>query len=239
MNRFRPYLVKMSNMVENTYDNVLTVPFRRYKNTFAIPLSNFWFRPFYLQEFYMVLGLWEPYVRRELKNLLHPDSVFIDIGAYIGSHTVFAAKIAGRVIAFEPDGRTYKILERNCRSLKNVNLHHEAVGSKMADIYLKHHPIPSYNETTDIEGKDCEPVRCVTLDSLLPQVDGPPVVKIDVEGKEVEVLKGGLNFIAQKQPDIIVETGTPEAIAELLQDYDGHCLFSPYWVYTKKNKSAK
>jgi len=36
-----------------------------------------------------------------------------------------------------------------------------------------------------------------------------------------------------------VETGTPDAIAELLQDYDGHCLFSPYWLYTKKNKSAK
>lgn len=224
------YLLSLNRLAEVAYNRVLTVPFSKYKTTFAVSMNGFCFRPLYLQECYMALGLWEPYVKRELKSLLSKDSIFIDIGAYIGCHTVYASRMAREVFCFEPNKETYKILGRNCRTLKNVYPCHSAVGSTMASVYLRHDSIPSLSYVTDKADKNCELVNCMTLDSLL-ELNQPIVVKIDAEGREIDVLEGGLKFISQKHPDIIVETARLADADRLLQGYGRRNLFGSYWVY--------
>ena len=59
---------------------------------------------------------WEPHIQNVLGNILKPEDIFLDIGANIGIHSVFASKLAKEVIAFEPSKKTFKHL------LKTVEL---------------------------------------------------------------------------------------------------------------------
>jgi hypothetical protein len=61
-------------------------------------------------------GFWEPVTTKLIETLLAPGMVFVDIGAQIGYHTLFAARRVantGRVFAFEPDKRHLDLLNRN------------------------------------------------------------------------------------------------------------------------------
>ena len=68
-----------------------------------------------------------------LDKLLAPGMTFVDIGANIGTHSLFAAKRigeAGKVIAFEPDPGTFDLLTANTEGLANVQRHRLALGSQ-------------------------------------------------------------------------------------------------------------
>lgn len=241
-----PCLIKFSIVLDKLYDNVLTRPFNKYKPRFVVrlPSSEFSFRPLYLQDLYMALKLWEPYVRRVVQSVSEPSSVFIDVGAHIGYYTVLASKMVGRnglVIAIEPDERNCTILLKNCRHLQNVFIHQAAAGVKEGSIYLKCMQNPLFNQVVDQEETPdlaYKKVDCITLDSLIPLVKGknPPsvLVKIDVEGADVEVLQGGLEFLATVHPTLIIEVSHASKIEEILERfrYKPRRLFSNYWLFT-------
>jgi FkbM family methyltransferase len=127
------YLLKVNRPLEVLYDKVLTRPFGRYRSRFVarLPFRRFSFRPLFLQDLYMALGMWEPYVRQVLRSVLKPGSVFVDVGAHIGYYTTLAAGIVGPdglVLAVEPDERNIKLLRRNCADFENVVIRQAALG---------------------------------------------------------------------------------------------------------------
>jgi FkbM family methyltransferase len=226
---------------------VLTRPFEKYKPGFVVslPPGEFSFRPLYIQDVYMALKIWEPYLRKTLQSLLVPGSVFIDVGAHIGYYTVFASKtvgLNGSVIAIEPDERNCRLLYKNCGHLKNVLIHQAAAGVKDGTVYLKCMQNPLFNEVANQEEPMdliCKKVDCITLDSLKSLVkEKKPlsvIVKIDVENGDIEVLQGGLELLAAIHPVLIIEVVHAHEIEAILKrfGYKSRQLFGSYWLFTE------
>ncbi|MFL6400133.1 MAG: FkbM family methyltransferase [Nitrososphaeraceae archaeon] len=141
-----------------------------------------------------------------------PGDIVIDVGAHIGKYTIIASKrigANGKVIAIEAHPVNYEMLNRNIKlnGLTNVTTLNYAVYSKETKLKLflpddkLNHTI--YNTLIPSRAKDEEKfiqVNANTLDNLL-QKNGMPQevnwIKIDVEGAELEVLKGAHDIISR------------------------------------------
>ncbi len=207
------------------------------------PSKHFWFRPLFLGEWWMSLGLFETYVRKILK--LSEGDYFVDVGANIGYYAVYAAhrvRETGRVICMEPDPRNIRILLRNISTYHCVSIIRAAVGSenRQANFSLAENPLYSSldREWPSFFGVPFQKeirVPMITLDSLVDKI-GPPNrigrmwLKIDAEGHELEVVRGGLLFIECYLPTIIVETSHVLQLEQLLPHYMFRQLLGSYWV---------
>lgn len=140
--------------------------------------------------------------RRVLRALIEPGMAVADVGANVGLLTLACARAtgpSGHVHAFEPEAGPRRQLEktRALNGLSWVTLHASAVGETPARRIFHVSPIIGHSSLYPLPdgersaARDIE-VEVVALDSL-PQLD---VVKIDVEGAELEVLAGMTRQIA-------------------------------------------
>jgi len=143
-------------------------------------------------------------------------NTFVDVGASEGLWTINMAKYFDHVIAIEPYPKAYELLKKNTQSLPNVTLYNIALANR---IYKKYEMIegPSFNigmtkrlnEFALLDqqmlqtGSKRFTVEAITLDSL--KLNNVNMIKIDAEGEEENVLKGGEKTIAQWDPHIIVD----------------------------------
>lgn len=147
-----------------------------------------------------------------LSQELSRGDLFVDVGAFIGLHTVFAAKIvevSGHVLAYEPDPIARSVLSTNVRLNRletNTEVRSEAVaeryGFSRLDVNL---PLgSSVTMLTDDPLSQGQTVPTVTLDGEL-QGSAARLVKIDVEGHESEVLAGGHTTFHNPSTTILLE----------------------------------
>ncbi|MBU2855950.1 FkbM family methyltransferase [Acidithiobacillus ferrooxidans] len=172
---------------------------------------------------------------RLLRRQWTAGKTFIDIGANIGVYTAMAAKrigSGGMVYAFEPVQRTFKRMEDNIKlnNFANVKTYNIALSSTTgtASIWIpKHNNLGMSSLHPNSTSLDEETIMAITLDRWVKQekINTVDIIKIDVEGHELEVLKGALDTITKLRPIIALElsrehlgrAGTsPEDIAELL-----------------------
>jgi len=128
--------------------------------------------------------------------------IVIDVGAHVGTFTVNAAKLVGDkglVVAIEPEPSNLALLQRNIDSqnLNNVKVIRKAVWDKAAKLWLYLSKHSGLHSLCYASGDRVE-VEAESLDNIvsklgLSQVD---FVKIDVEGAEIEVLKGAERILA-------------------------------------------
>lgn len=105
----------------------------------------------------------------------------LDIGAWVGTWSLSMNEFCGRVVAFEPDKVHYECLVKNVP--EDIETHQLAVGSEQKMISLSE---DDFTQSKRVIGEGTIPM--VTIDSLgLEDID---LIKIDVEGYEMEVLKG-------------------------------------------------
>jgi FkbM family methyltransferase len=105
----------------------------------------------------------------------------IDVGAWCGTWAKAIEPFARKVVAFEPDKVHFDCLQKNCTI--NCNCRNEAVGSENKNVSLTEDDF-TQAKRVDSDGN----IRMVTIDSFdYKDVD---LIKIDVEGYELEVLKG-------------------------------------------------
>tara|TARA_E500000331_G_scaffold354882_1_gene408995 strand:- start:4110 stop:4733 length:624 start_codon:yes stop_codon:yes gene_type:complete len=105
----------------------------------------------------------------------------LDIGAWVGTWSLAMNEFCGRVVAFEPDKVHYECLVKNVP--EDIETHQLAVGSEQKMISLSE---DDFTQSKRVIGEGTIPM--VTIDSLgLEDID---LIKIDVEGYEMEVLKG-------------------------------------------------
>ena len=132
-----------------------------------------------------------------LKPYLH--GTVLDIGANIGTHTIYYAKYASRVIAFEPNPVAFECLQYNMRNSPNVEVHNLAVSNHCARVDI----IPqgnNYGAVYTLPGSD---ISTTTIDLLnLPNCD---FMKVDVEGDELSVLLGARETIQKHRPVMCIE----------------------------------
>jgi FkbM family methyltransferase len=152
----------------------------------------------------------------EKEAKVKPGDVVLDVGAHIGSFTLKAAKevgLEGRVVSFEPSSENFKLLTLNVNSndYGNATLFNVAVGSAPGTAKLNLGSRKGTNSLlsdSGVENVGTEQVPIRTLDSVTDELKLSKVsfVKIDVEGFELEVLKGARNILASNHPSIAMET---------------------------------
>ncbi|MCC7269027.1 MAG: FkbM family methyltransferase [Caulobacteraceae bacterium] len=157
-------------------------------------------------------GGFEPGTRRCLVRLLEPGMGVADVGAHIGLLTVAAARAvgpAGKVFAFEPEDEPRGCLERtlHLNGLAWVALSPAAAGRASGPQTFHVSPILGHSSLYALPSDEGEAravtVEVVRLDDAVPRRQRLDVVKIDVEGAELDVL-AGMPRLLKANPDIAV-----------------------------------
>jgi FkbM family methyltransferase len=169
-----------------------------------------------------VLGAYEPNAFMFLRTALQPGMVVVDGGANEGLFTLFAAQRVGpegTVLSVEPSTREFERLEANIEinRLGNVKAFKVALGSRAGEVVLavaepRHagmntveprdpgHSVPLWTEST--EAVSLETIDEIVARSGLARLD---LVKLDIEGSEVDALDGAHAAIARFRPIILLE----------------------------------
>lgn len=174
-------------------------------------------------------GIWTGTYELPFANCLAASvakgSVAYDIGSWHGFIAgVMAAQGAGEVHAFEPLPENAELIEKMIalNPAKPLTLHRCAVGETDTELDLLVLPETSMAKLESSRFQvDCSPqqkirVRVRSIDSLVENRDAPApaLLKIDVEGAELSVLRGGLNTIRKYRPEIYAEIHSAELLAE-------------------------
>ena len=167
---------------------------------------------------------------RFLMDYLHPGDGFVDVGANIGIYSLLASTVPDvRVLAFEPASVAYG------RARENIALNGiedsvvilpyaagSADGSVLltSDLDVTNRVVP--NGTTG----PVEEAIMVALDGLTspPMPSRVDVVKVDVEGGELDVLSGARDLIRRDEPALIVEVNDPQALGVALDELGYSCV---------------
>jgi FkbM family methyltransferase len=162
---------------------------------------------------------------------------FIDVGANIGNHSVYFAKfLADHVVSVEPDPALLPVLRRNLQA--NVP------GARTTVLEAALGARPGAGEMARREGYEANAgagnvlahygatpgagqVTILTLDEVVASLTAAGaaqvrLVKLDVEGMELEVLEGATAMLTEQHPDLVVEAlGEPEhnALAQFLKPF--------------------
>ena len=157
----------------------------------------------------------------------HAKGDFIDVGANIGLYTVMMARKLDRdssVIAFEPDRSNFEILKVNVHlnGIGNVRLHKLGLWREEGELPLfadpKNPAVKSRLTLKPTQTLNGQVVQVDTLDHIMETGDVQcNLIKIDVEGAEVEVLKGGIQTLRRYKPDVIFECLTEEELGAMEQ----------------------
>ncbi len=141
------------------------------------------------------------------------QGAFVDVGAHIGKYTVKVGKNKpNTVIAIEPEEYNFSLLKQNVsiNGLNNIRLVNKGAYSRKGELtfYLadKGEGLHSVLKTNDTTEKTT--INVDTLDNIISEINFEgkiDLIKIDVEGAEVEVIKGALKTIADSRPRLIIE----------------------------------
>lgn len=173
--------------------------------------SNSWFFPRYAGG-----RIHEKIVTEMLVEVLNGAKCFVDVGTHLGWYTCVAAKHMpyGTVHGFEMDDLNFALLKQNLaiNDCSNVEVHNVAVSDSPGVVSYKRdikRPSPMFHlqaRTKDEKSVGFVSVNSVTLDDFL-KTKGvvPNVIKIDVEGAEMNVLRGMRQTLCKYKPILFLE----------------------------------
>lgn len=168
------------------------------------------------------------------RQMVQPGNVVVEAGANCGAHTLVLSELVGErgiVYAFEPQRVVFQTLCANValNGRTNVQCRMEAVGEEPGQIAV---PSLDYNTEQNFGGlglgdyENGESVPVTTVDSLkLPHCD---LLKVDVEGMELDVLKGAVETIGKCRPILYVENDRKDKSAALIE-YIMSLGYDLYW----------
>lgn len=156
---------------------------------------------------------------RYLLETLQPGHRFLDIGAHYGYFSALAARIVGakgRVLAMEATPQTFAVLKDNLQRIPGAEARHVALADEVGEMTFFTFPVrySEYNtlDVTPYEDEDWFAdyppaevrIQTTTLDRILPEYQ-PDLMKIDVEGAEHRVIRGGVQALATHHPPVVME----------------------------------
>lgn len=164
-----------------------------------------------------VLGTWEQTMQDIfLRFIKQGDSVY-DLGAHQGFLAMLASRLIngeGKVYAFEPLPSNFNRMEENIQrnAIKNCVLYNVAVSdsSKLVKFSSSQEDVSNtyIKSSPAFQSKSFVEVKAVSLDELLEknELTPPDFIKIDVEGAELDVLKGAAKILKVHSPILYLET---------------------------------
>lgn len=161
-----------------------------------------------------------------LLRLLKPGQTFVDCGANIGLWSITATSVIGdygHIYAFEPNPKTVNKLRLHASDggINNIQIYPFAVGERNKEVFFKCETAHNISGVVGESTMDAVLVKQVRLDDILKDtpVNG---CKIDVEGHELEVLKGARNMLEISRPWLCVEFNTLMTGNNRLGDWEVH-----------------
>jgi FkbM family methyltransferase len=154
---------------------------------------------------------------RVIQELLKPGMTFVDVGAHVGQFSLLGSGLVGMegtVHSFEPEPQTFEFLQHNVviNGLRNVHPIRCALGesSKSVQLYVARPDNlgqTSLRQPNNFSGVQVK-VQCRTLDDYAEEhgIDRINLLKIDVEGAELDVLLGARGVLSRNpKPHILIE----------------------------------
>lgn len=163
-----------------------------------------------------------------MRGMLNEGDLVLDIGANIGNHTFYLAAVVGcRVVAFEPNSILASPLQASIalNGLEGrVSLRRKGVGSAEAKAVFEESKPDNLGaqsltlfEGAEPSDDDASAMDVVPLDSM--KFEQPVrAIKIDVEGMELDVLKGAQRLIEKDLPSLFIESHNEEQFL-LIHDF--------------------
>jgi len=201
-------------------DQIITFLYEDTEIKFYLPMATF---DILQQEIAYNASFHELDELKLLKKYLPPKPIIIDAGANIGNHSIFFAKIcdAEKVFAFEPQKNIARICKINIdlnAADDQIVLVNAALGENCGRCALVGYEIDNPGGTVFKYESDQGKYDVVTVDSL--QLEKVDFIKIDVEGCQLEVLKGAVRTIEHCHPVIFVEMN--ESAQKHTEDFYDH-----------------
>jgi len=172
----------------------------------------------------MFTGLYQENVLVSIKNLVKPGEVIFDVGGHHGLMAIVGAKAVGangKVISFDPNPDVNKYIYNHLKinGLKNVSFEqlglldeegffdfYKQIGTISWNSSFVREFVESHSEIAQIS------VKATTLDNYVKNTGViPRLIKIDTEGTEIRILKGGLDLIKYNKPILILELNSKAA----------------------------
>jgi FkbM family methyltransferase len=167
-------------------------------------------------------GLYETVVTETLWRLAYGDKLAVDAGANIGyTASILGARLGGkgRVLCFEPHPQVFASLRSNVADWANdarcakFDLHQQALGSHdgkatllTGDWFTTNKGTARIGTGEKQDGQEGLPIEMVQLDTIVNEQDEIGVIKMDVEGAELDVLRGMTRLLAKRTVrDILFE----------------------------------
>lgn len=166
----------------------------------------------------VALAIHEPESTRVFWNVVRPGMTVVDAGANRGGFSVLAARrvgASGRVYAFEPEVRNFEVLRKKMRHFPVVTPVQQAISDSVGEAVLH---LDSFHAGHSLVGVIAGPavdearVAVTSLDAFVreQQLEGVDVVKLDVEGSELQAIAGMREQMAGPRPPfILVEVHAP------------------------------
>ena len=158
-------------------------------------------------------GIYEREYILDLVNVLKnlgldlKNSTAIDIGANIGNHAIEFSKIFGKVVCFEPNPRTFDILDANTKNIRNIEIHSWGCSSISERICLHEDfdNIGGSSASLHVASSNEIEISVQPLDEIIHTFKNVALIKVDVEGMEFSALSGAENVISKFHPIICLE----------------------------------
>jgi FkbM family methyltransferase len=152
----------------------------------------------------------EPELQARLPKLVPPGSTVWDVGAHAGFFTLLCARLVGkegRVVAFEPDDANVEALRAAAsrNGFDTVEIRPVAVWSTPGSVGFERRSDSAEGAHGAVVADAVVTVPATTLDLEFEQRGDPTLVKIDVEGGEVDVLRGAQQLLAERRPIVLCE----------------------------------
>ena len=144
-----------------------------------------------------IIGNYEMPVQAALAKYLRPNMVFYDVGANAGFFSLLGAFLVGpngKVVAFEPHPAIAKLLKKQMRinNMRQVDVIAAAITDKVGTAKLSDDTASVMNSLVNAhKASRTIKVKTTTIDQETTMRPLPDLLKIDVEGAEIEVLRGG------------------------------------------------
>jgi FkbM family methyltransferase len=179
-----------------------------------------------------------------LTKYLKPADTVVEVGANMGSHTVPLAQAVsggGEVIAFEPQRLIFQTLCANLalNSISNVRVFPYAVGEAQGTLLVPELDPTLVNNFAALElgtHESGEQVAVVCLDDM--EIPACRLLKIDVEGMELAVLKGAKDLIGRCKPVLYVENDRKpksDELVSLIASLGYRLFWHRPWMYNPDN----
>lgn len=145
----------------------------------------------------------------------YKGGTFVDVGGCMGNHAIYFSDLADNVITFEPlrENFYHMTLNINLNEITNIDNYNFGLSDKAELKVMWYDDATFSNGSSTMEAPKKNTTKgrfvpVVTMDSM--EINDVTLIKIDVEGHELSVLKGAIETIKRFKPDMFIECATEE-----------------------------